>query len=71
MRHMPLNQAAVLFGSFLAGKDFCVRKIFFSPTGIGCGYAFNGLILIFVCVLLNQTIPYKNNKTGTSIILTM
>lgn len=70
MRHMPLNQAVVLFGSFLGGKGFCVWKIFF-PAGIDCGYAFDSLILIFVCVLLNQTIPYENNKTCTSVILTM
>lgn len=66
---MPLNQAVVLFGSFLGGKGFCVWKIF-SPTGRGCGYAFNSLILIFVCVLLNQTISCEN-KTCTSVILTM
>lgn len=29
MRHMALNQAVVLFGSFLSWKGFCVWKIFF------------------------------------------
>lgn len=55
---------------FFELKGFLCLEDFF-PTGIGCGCAFNSWILIFVCVLLNQTIRYENNKTCISVILTM
>lgn len=46
---------------FFGQKGFLCLEDFF-PTGIGCDCAFNSLILTFVCVLLNQTVPYKKQQ---------
>lgn len=70
MRNIALNQGVVLVGAFLEQEGFLFGEIFF-PTEINCRYVFNSFICIFVCVWLNQIIPYKNNKTCVSGFLTM